>query len=99
MGLRKLDGDEALYFKNDEDGNLEGMISMHVDDFNLVGSEKFLEKVTEEIKKVLDVSKVEDGKFKFTGIDVESFEDRIELSMNDYAASLEDIEIREDKSI
>ena len=66
-------------------------------DFNLAGSEKFLESVTEEIKKVLDVSKVEDRKFRFTGIDVERFEDRIELSMNDYAASLEDIKIREDK--
>ena len=98
IGLRKLVGDEALYFKNDENGDLEGMISTHIDDFNLAGSEKFLESVTEEIKKVLDVSKVEDGKFRFTGIDVERFEDRIELSINDYAASLEDIEIREDKS-
>ena len=74
------------------------MISTHVDDFNLAGSEEFLEAVTEEIKKVLDMSKVEDGRFRFTGIDVESFEDRIELSMNDYAASLEDVEVREDKS-
>ena len=29
---------------------------------------------------------------------MQKFEDRIELSMNDYAASLEDMEIREDKS-
>ena len=44
------------------------MISMHIDDFNLAGSEKFLESVTKEKKKVLDGSKVEDGKFRFTGI-------------------------------
>ena len=58
MGLKKLDGDEALYFKKNEEGELEGMISTHVDDFNLAGSEEFLDAVTEEIKKVLDVSKV-----------------------------------------
>ena len=54
--------------------------------------------VTEEIRKALDISKVEDSKFRFTGIDVEQFDDRIEISMDDYAASLEDIAIREDKS-
>ena len=98
IGLRRLDGDEALYFKNDENGDLEGMISTHVDDFNLAGSEKFLAMVTEEIRKALDISKVEDSSFRFTGIDVQKFEDRIELSLNDYTASLEDVEIREDKS-
>ena len=36
FGLKKLDGDEALY----------------VDDFNLAGSEEFLATVTEEIKKL-----------------------------------------------
>ena len=36
-----LDGDEAFYFRHDENGNLEGMISSHVDDFILAGTEKF----------------------------------------------------------
>ena len=98
MGLRRLEGDEAMYFKKNKEGDLEGLISTHVDDFNLAGSDSFLEAVTEEIKKVLDVSKVEDDKFRFTGIDVEKVGDKIEISMNDYAASLEDIEVREDKS-
>ena len=54
--------------------------------------------MTEEIRKTLDISKVENDKFRFTGIDVEKVDDRIEISMNDYAASLEDIEVREDVS-
>ena len=98
MGLRRLEGDEAMYFKRNKEGDLEGLISTHVDDFNLAGNDDFLEAVMEEIKRVLDVSKVEDDKFRFTGIDVEKVGDRIEISMNDYAASLEDVEIREDKS-
>ena len=98
FGLKKLVGDEALYYKHNKNGDLIGLLSTHVDDFSLAGTEEFLDIVTEEIKKALDVSKVEDGRFRFTGIDVEQFDDRIEISMDDYAASLEDIEIREDKS-
>merc|ERR1712237_119491 len=93
-----LPKDEALYYKHNTNGDLIGIISTHVDDFSLAGSEEFLNTVTEEIGKALDISKVEDSKFRFTGIDVEQFNDRIEISMNDYAASLEDIAIREDKS-
>ena len=98
IGLKKLEGDEAMYYKINKDGNLEGLVSTHVDDFNLAGSEKFLLSVTEEIRKVLDISKIEDSVFRFTGIDIKKLENHIEMSMNDYALSLEDIEIREDKS-
>ena len=98
FGLKKLVGDEALYYKHNENGDLIGLLSTHVDDFSLAGTEEFLSSVTEEIGKSLDISKVEDGSFRFTGIDVEQFHDRIELSMDDYAASLEDVAVREDKS-
>ena len=74
------------------------MVSTHVNDFNLAWKDKFLEAVTEEIKTVLDMSKVENDKFRFTGIYMENVADRIEISMNDYASSLEDVEVREGKS-
>ena len=99
FGLRKVDGDEALYYKHDSDGELIGLLSTHVDDFSLAGNKEFLESTTAEIKKHLDVSKIEDGKFRFTGIDIEQMADgSIELSMEEYAESLEDILIREDKA-
>merc|ERR1712105_74081 len=41
---------------------------------------------------------VEDGRFRFTGIDIEQVDGRIEMSMDEYADSLEDILIREDKA-
>ena len=87
FGLRRIEGDEALYFKRDEEGRLEGMISTHVDDFNMAGTDNFLETITEKIKGTLDVSKVEDTKFQFTGIDVEKRNGSIKISMNDYTAS------------
>ena len=41
------------------------------------------------------VSKVEEGRFRFTGLDVKAKKGRIEISMEDYANSVEEIkEIR-----
>ena len=97
IGLKRLDGDEAYYYKHNEKGDLEGMISSHVDDFNLAGNEEFIEMVTEKIKNALDISKIEDGEFRFTGIDVKEKDGRIELSMEDYAKSLEIVKIRDGK--
>lgn len=74
------------------------MVSTCVDDFNLGGSTNFVKMITEKISAALDVSKVEDDKFRFTGIDIRKVEDGMEISMEEYAESLEEIEIREDIS-
>ena len=42
--------------------------------------------------------KVKNDKFRSTGIDIRRMEDGIEISIEDYAESLELIEIRDDKS-
>ena len=94
IGLKKLAGDEALYFKNDENSDLEGMISTHVDDFNLAGSEN-LWSLDRGDKESIRCLKGRNGKFRFIGLDVERFEDMIESSMYDYAAGLEDVKIRD----
>ena len=47
--LRILDGDEAFYFRHDENGNLEGMVSSHVDDFILAGTEKTFKTIQNRI--------------------------------------------------
>ena len=54
--LRILDGDEAFYFRHDEKGNLEGMVSSHVDDFILAGTDRFLEEITKKIAEKLEIS-------------------------------------------
>ena len=43
------------------------------------------------VKEELTISKVENDTFRFTGLDVKVVEDRIEVMMNDYTQSLEDI--------
>ena len=56
LGLRKLVGDEAVHHKLNEEGNLAGMVSTHVDDFDLVGRKKFVEMITKEIIRVYSKS-------------------------------------------
>ena len=51
MGMERLDGDEALYYKRNKQGELEGMVSTHVDDFDLAGRQGFVIEVTERIRK------------------------------------------------
>ena len=56
-----------------------------------------MNEITEKVKSKLDILKMEDGVFRFTGIDVEKVGGKIEISMNDYAKSLEKINIRDSK--
>ena len=39
--------------------------------------------------------KIEDNRFRYTGIDIKKVENRIEISMDEYAESLEEIKVRE----
>ena len=73
-------------------------MSTHVDDFDVAGRKKFVEMLTKEISRVLDVSTVESDCFRFTGIDVKKVRKGIEISMEDYTKSLEQIQIREAKA-
>ena len=41
LGLRKLDGDEAVYYKLNEEGNLEEIVSTPLDDLDMAGRKKF----------------------------------------------------------
>ena len=94
IGLKILEGDEAVYYKHDKNANLEGMVSTHVDDFNMAGNNDFISIVTEKIRAALDISKIEDRVFRFTGSHVEQKDDSIVISMNEYAKSIEEVKVR-----
>ena len=59
-----------MYYTRDKYGNLEGIISTCVDDFDIAGEQSFVDMVTKKVSEVLDVSKVEDDKFRYKGIDI-----------------------------
>ena len=58
-----------------------------VDDFNLAGTPEFVKKII-SVEEELNVSKVEEDVFWFTGLDVKAVSDRIEISMEDYSQSI-----------
>ena len=91
MGLKVMDGDEAFYFLH-KNGQLQGAVLTHVDDFNLAGTDEFVAEVISKVEKQLTVSKVEKDKFWFTGLDVCTVGDGIQISMEDYVQSLEDVQ-------
>jgi hypothetical protein len=72
---------------------MTGMLISHVDDFAFNGTKGFVEETVEILKKELKISKVEKGRFRFCGMDLEEKEDRLELSMEDYANSIEKVVI------
>ena len=45
MGLKRLEGDEVVYYMLNEGEGLEGMILTCVDDFDLAGTQSFVEMV------------------------------------------------------
>ena len=59
-----------LLFRHDESGNLDGIVSSHVDDFILAGTEKFMKEITSKITQKLETSKLEDNEFRFTIMNV-----------------------------
>ena len=68
-----------------------GAVITHVEDFTLAGTEDFIKEVLETLGKELTVSKIERGRFKCTGIDVSAVSDGIEIEMEDYVDSLEEV--------
>ena len=67
----------------------------HVDDFTIAGDVEFVRRIVKGIQERFTVSKVEEDKFRFTGLDVKAENGNIQVSMEDYADSVEEIkEIR-----
>ena len=88
--MKVMEGDEAFYYKH-QDNELQGAVITHVDDFTLAGTEDFIKEVLETVARELTVSKIEKDSFRYTGIDVTTVDDGIEIEMEDYVASLEEV--------
>ena len=68
-----------------------GAVITNVDDFTLAGTEAFIKEVLETISRELTVSKIERDNFRYTGIDVTTVNYGIEVQMEDYVESLDEM--------
>ena len=85
-----MERDEAFYYLH-RDRELIGIVITHVDNFTLAGTEAFINEVLEAVSRELTISKIERDNFRYTGIDVKTIEDSIEIEMKDYVDSLEEV--------
>ena len=85
-----VQGGEAFYYKKDH-GELSGMVLIHIDDFMMAGKDKFVEETTRILDEALTISKIEDDSFRFCGVDLKLIDGSIEVSMEDYTESLEEV--------
>ena len=78
MNLKVMGRDEAFSYLY-EDNELKGAVQTHVDDFKLARNTNFIEKIIEGVSQKLTISKIERGKFRFTGLDFFKQENNIGL--------------------
>merc|ERR1712243_286491 len=78
LNLKTVEGDEAFYYRN-LDGDFHGAVLTHVDDFEVTGTNDFGKEIISVVEKELTISKVEEDKFRYTGLDVKIVNDGIEI--------------------
>ena len=75
---------DNAYFYYRKDEKLVGQVVIHVDDFFVSGNREFIVWFQNIIENNLKISKVENGSFRFTGVDIRQEERKIVVSMNAY---------------
>merc|ERR1712115_658549 len=91
FNLNTLPGEDTVYYQH-VNGNLIGMLLSHVDDFTITGTNEFVNRIVEGLKKIFTISKIEENNFRYTGLDVKTTDERIKISMEDYANSINEIQ-------
>ena len=91
--------DNALFLWHDANGNLMGILAMHIDDFIFCGNDLFHKNVISELIKISKVGMHENGTFKFWVLSFKQTKDRIIIDQNLYASSISRIDIKKDRSL
>ena len=90
-GCQVLTGDLAAFVCH-QDGQVTGLVVIHVDDITMTGKEAWLETITRELRIRFKISKELIGDFIYTGINVIQDKDgTITLDQNHYVDCLEDL--------
>ena len=88
LGVQSSKYDEAVFFWKNE-GKLNGVMAVHVDDFLYCGSKEFELKVITVLKTKFLTSKVESETFTHLGLEVKQTEDCITLHQQNYIEEIE----------
>ncbi|CAF2215336.1 unnamed protein product [Rotaria magnacalcarata] len=92
VGVECCQFDPAI-FKWYKDGDLQGIISTHVDDFCWGGTDLFVEKVISVIRETFDIGKEEASIFKYVGLNLDQKENNIDIDQKAYISDIQPITI------
>ena len=92
VGCKQLKVDPAGFYWYHE-GELSGVLLMHVDDFIWGGTRKFESDVIEKIRSVFQVGQQSSGVFKYIGLEVKQDEHGINLSQKHYLQNVKSVPI------
>ena len=93
LNCKPLTLDNSAYIYRNQEGNLSGFLTIHVDDFLVGGNKEFKTKVIEELMKILKTSCREQDKFRYIGWDICQDENGIQIDQNAYKETIEPVKI------
>ena len=80
--------DHGLFFFKRE-GEIEGIVGLHVDDFFHLGSDFFEKEIMPKVLNGIAVGKCEKESFSYTGFEINQFSDHIVLEQRTYIENME----------
>ena len=92
LGMCVSTHDEAVFTLR-HDGELQGIVSTHVDDFCWAGTKYFESRVISGIRKVFKVKSEDRHAFKYLGLDLFQEQDQILIKQDKFVQKLEVIKI------
>jgi len=92
LGFKKISGDSAV-FTYHQAGKLIGLACIHVDDLLFMGNNIFKQMIIQKFFNAFKISKVEHGKFKYLGCEIERKKNGdITLQQNEYIKTVREVE-------
>jgi hypothetical protein len=95
LGCRKATLDRAVFTFHGKDGELEGLMTVHVDDCLYVGTKDFTNKVVEPLLSTFNIGRIETDSFTYTGWDITQTSKQISIGQSSYIDKLEMDELSE----
>ena len=92
LGVKRCSLDSSLFMWY-KDGQLEGIISIYVDDFLYAGTTEFIECIIEKLKNKFLIGNSASMAFKYVGLNIESTNEGFLVDQLQYASGLQPISI------
>ena len=88
LGFKQSDLDPGVFYRH-ENGNLIGLVGLHVDDFIHAGDEKFNSTILPKAMEIFQVGKNERGSFMYTGFKIDQDAQGITLDQSHFTKNIE----------